>query len=54
MFVSDFLPHFSSNNKDEEPIPYLTDTSCLDNASYMSHLCHIHSLPNLFPERGRM
>ncbi len=38
IFVSDFLSHFSSDNQDEEPIPYLTDTSCLDNASYMSYL----------------
>ncbi len=38
MFVSDFLSHFSSNNKDEEPIPYLTDTSSLSNDSYMSYL----------------
>ncbi len=38
MFVSDFLSCFSSDNKDEERIPYLTDTSCLDNVSYMSYL----------------
>ncbi len=38
MFVSDFLSHLSSDNKDEEPIPYLTDTSLLDNISYMSYL----------------
>ncbi len=31
MFVSDFLSHFSSDNRDEEPIPYLTDTSLLNN-----------------------
>ncbi len=30
--------HFSSNNKDEEPILYLTDTTLLDDASYMFHL----------------
>ncbi len=35
MFVSNFLSHFSFNNKDEEPI---TDTTLLDDASYMSHL----------------
>ncbi len=38
MFVSDFVSHCSSDNKDEEPIPYFTDTSCLDNVSYMSYL----------------
>ncbi len=38
MFVSDFLCCFSSDNMDEEPIPYLTDTTLLDDASYMSHL----------------
>ncbi len=38
MFVSDFFCHFSSDNQDEKPIPYLTDISCLDNASYMSYL----------------
>ncbi len=38
MFVFDYLPHFSSDNQDEEPIPYLTDTSCMDNVSYMSYL----------------
>ncbi len=31
MFVSDFLSRFSSDNNDEEPIPYLTDTSLLNN-----------------------
>ncbi len=36
MFVSYFLSHFSSDNKDEELIPYLTDTSLLGNVSYMS------------------
>ncbi len=34
MFVSDFLSRFSSSNKDEEPIPYLTDTTLLDDASF--------------------
>ncbi len=38
MFVSDFPSHFSSDNIDDEPIPYLTDTSLLHNASYMSQL----------------
>ncbi len=38
MFVSDFLSHFSSDNIDDEPIPYLTDTSLLHNALYMSQL----------------
>ncbi len=38
MFVCDFLSHFSSDNNDEEPIPYLTDTSLLNNASYMTQL----------------
>ncbi len=38
MFVSDFLSHFSSDNKYEEPIPYHTDTSCSDNVSYMSYV----------------
>ncbi len=38
MFVSDLLSRLSSNNKDEEPIPYFTDTTLLDDASYMSHL----------------
>ncbi len=38
MFVSDFLSRFSSDNKDDEPIPYFTDTSLLDNVSYMSYL----------------
>ncbi len=38
MFVSDFLSRLSSNNKDEEPIPYLTDTSSLSIDSYMSYL----------------
>ncbi len=33
MFVS-----FSSDNQDEEAIPYLMDTSCMDNISYMSDL----------------
>ncbi len=33
IFVSDFLSRFSS-----ETIPYLTDTSCLNNVSYMSYL----------------
>ncbi len=37
-FVSDFLSLFSSDNKDEEPIPYLTDTSSLINDLYMSYL----------------
>ncbi len=37
-FVSDFWSRFSSDNKDEEPIPYLTDTSLLANVSYMSYL----------------
>ncbi len=38
IFVSDFLSCFSSDNIDDEPIPYLTDTSLLHNASYMSQL----------------
>ncbi len=38
MFVSDFLSRFSSNNEDEEPISYLTDTTLLDDVSYMSQL----------------
>ncbi len=38
MFVSDFLSCFSSDNNDEETIPYLTDTSLLNNASYMTQL----------------
>ncbi len=38
MFVSDFLSRFSSDNNDEEPIPYLTNTSLLNNTSYMSQL----------------
>ncbi len=38
MFNSDFLSRFSSDNNDEEPIPYLTDTSLLNNASYMTQL----------------
>ncbi len=38
MFVYDFLSRFSSNSIDEEQIPYLTDTTLLDDASYMSHL----------------
>ncbi len=37
MFVSDFISRFSSFN-DEEPIPYLTDTSILNNASCMTQL----------------
>ncbi len=41
IFVSDFLSHFSSNNKDEEPISYLIDTTLLDDGSYMSHLDEI-------------
>ncbi len=59
MFVSDFLSRFSSANDDEEPIPYLTETSLLHNNSYMSHLdnicqysyktnqglCNLHSFP---------
>ncbi len=36
VFTSDFLSRFSSDNTDDEPIPYLTDTSLLHNASYMS------------------
>ncbi len=38
MFVSDFLSCFSSENNDEELIPYLIDTSLLNNASYMTQL----------------
>ncbi len=38
MFVFDFLSWFSSDNNDEEPIPYLTDTSLFNNASYMTQL----------------
>ncbi len=38
MFVSDFLSRFSSENKDVEPIPYITDTSLLANVSYMLYL----------------
>lgn len=38
MFIYDFLSRFSSDNHDEEPIPYLTDTNCLRNESYMSYL----------------
>ncbi len=38
MFISDFLSRFSSDNKVEEPIPYLKDTSSLSNDSYMSYL----------------
>ncbi len=34
MFVSDF----SSDNNDEEPIPYLRDTSLLNNTSNMTQL----------------
>ncbi len=53
------LTCFSSDNKDEDPIPYLTDTTLLDDASYMSQLdaicqfnydtfqgiCRSHSFP---------
>ncbi len=59
MFVSDFLSCLSSANNDEEPIPYLTETSIVGNSSYMSHLdnicqynyktnqglCNLHSFP---------
>ncbi len=38
MLVSDFLSRFSSDNQDEQPFPYLMDTSCLDNVSYMFYL----------------
>ncbi len=38
MFVSDFLSRFLSDNNDEEPIPYLMDTSLRNNASYMTQL----------------
>ncbi len=41
MFVSDLFSHFSSDNKDEEPIPYITDTSLRANVSYMSYLDHM-------------
>ncbi len=41
MLMSEFLSRFSSDNNDEEPIPYLTDTSLLNNASYMSHFIHL-------------
>ncbi len=37
MLVSEFLSRFSLNNKDEESIPYLTDTSWFDNVSYMCY-----------------
>ncbi len=43
MIVSDFLSRFSSDNKDEEPIPFLTDTSYLDNDSYISYLDNMSS-----------
>ncbi len=39
MFVSYFLSRLSADNQDQEPIPYLTDTQCLGNESYMSYLC---------------
>ncbi len=39
MFVSDFLSCFSSDNKDDEPIPYVTDTSLLANISYITNVC---------------
>ncbi len=59
MFVSDFLSYSSSQNEDEEPIPYLMDTSLLDKDSYItqidnvcqfdyktnSGLCNQHSFP---------
>ncbi len=35
MFISDFLSRFSSDNNDEEPIPYLTDTSLINNVSWL-------------------
>ncbi len=38
MFMCDFLSRFSFDNNDEEPIPYLTDISLLNNASYMTQL----------------
>ncbi len=38
MFVSNFLSRFSSDNNDEEPISYFTDTSLLNNTSYMTQL----------------
>ncbi len=38
MFLSDFLSLFSCDNNDEEPIPYLADTSLLNNTSYMTQL----------------
>ncbi len=41
MFVSDFLSSFSFRNEDEEPIPYLTDTSLLDKDSYMTQIDNI-------------
>ncbi len=36
--MSDFLSRYSLENNDEEPIPYLTDTSLLNNDSYMTQL----------------
>ncbi len=36
MFVSDFLSRFSSDNKEDEPMPYLTNTLLLNITSNMS------------------
>ncbi len=38
MFMSDFLSNLFSDNNDEEPTLYLTHTSLLNNASYMTQL----------------
>ncbi len=38
MFVSDFISRFSSDNNYEEPMAVSTDTSLLNNASYMTQL----------------
>ncbi len=42
IFVSDFLSCFSSDNTEHELIPYLTDTSLLNKASYMSQLDDVY------------
>ncbi len=41
MFVSDFLSWFSSDDKEDEPILYLTDTSLLKKRSIYIYLCYI-------------
>ncbi len=38
MFVSDFLSRFSDNNDDGEAIPFVTDTSILNNKNFMAVL----------------